>query len=62
MASQRTAHRFDPNTETKLTNSTEKDMDEDKSKIKISKDKTILVVFIGLLLDVLGNKTHKIEF
>ena len=61
MASQRTTHRFGPNTETKFINSTGKDMDEDKLKIKIAMYKTILVVSIGLFLDLLGNKTHKIK-
>ena len=54
MASQRISPKVDTNAETKLINADGKDMDEDKSKIKITKDRTILIVFIGLLLDLLG--------
>ena len=60
MASQRIGPKVDTNAETKLING--KDMDEDNSKIKITKDKTILVIFVGLLVDLLGMKIHKIRF
>ena len=62
MASQRIGPKVDTNTETKLINADGKDMDEDNSKIKITKDKTILVIFVGLLVDLLGMKIHKIRF
>ena len=42
MASQRIGPKVDRNTETKLINADGKDMDEDNSKIKITKDRTIL--------------------
>ena len=43
IASERTASIFDQNTETKLINTIDKDMNADKSKIKMTEDKTILV-------------------
>ena len=62
MASQRIGPKVDTNTETKLINADGKDMDEDKSKIKITKDRTILIVFIGLLLDLLGKTSLIVKF
>ena len=43
MASGRTASIVDQNTETKLINFSDKDMNADKSKIKKKEDKTIVV-------------------
>ena len=51
----------DPNTNTKLINTTGQEMEEDESKIKMTNGKTTLVVFKGLLLDLLGRKSHKIS-
>lgn len=45
-----------PSTDSHPTNTTGKDLGEDKSDRKPTKDNTILVVFIGLLLDLLGKK------
>ena len=52
-----------PTVDTKLTETTKNDVDETKAEVQPKKDKTSLVVFIGLLLDLLGeNNSRKISF
>ena len=61
MATQRIARSINPNTGIHPIRTIGKDMDEDRSDRKAPKDKTSLVIFIGLLLDLLGKKTQTIS-
>ena len=52
MATLRSGRKIDANANIKYT--TEKSENEEKSKIKPVKDRTVLVIFFGLLIDLLG--------